>query len=417
MSTETTFQALLQLPEPWFIAGIDIDAEGEAMHVRIACRPGVSLACPQCGTACEVYDHAEERVWRHLDLWQCKTWLHCRLPRVRCAEHGVKQVQVPWAEPGSRLSSAFEARVIATVLGCRTVKAACQLLRLKWDQVNAVMSRAVARGLARRGDAAMPYLAVDEKAIAKRHRYVSVLYDLQRGCVVEVADDRRKTSLAALYAGLTEAQRHAVQAVCMDMWEPYAKATAEGLPEGAGKIVHDRFHVMQHANKALNAVRIREARALAQQGDTTLKGSRQLWLYAAENVPSQRQADFEALKNADLHTARAWAAKETLRHTWAQPTVDAARAHVQAWLTDVRANLPGPMLDFALLVKEKLEPIIRYCRHPISNGKAEGINSQLMAIQRSARGFRSHASFRIAALFHCGGLDLYPRACQAHVKS
>ena len=141
-----------------------------------------------------------------------------------------------------------------------------------------------------------------------------------------------------------------------------------------------------------------------------------MWLYAAENVPRQRQADFEALKNADLHTARAWAAKETLRRTWAQPDVASARAHVQAWLADVSAHLPGPMLDFALLVKEKLEPIIRYCLHPISNGKAEGINSQLMAIQRSARGFRSHASFRIAALFHCGKLDLYPAGQHAHVK-
>ena len=328
----------------------------------------------------------------------------------------MKQVQVPWAEPGSRLSSAFEARVIATVLGCRTIKAACTLLRLKWDQVNAVMGRAVVRGLARRGRASMPYLAVDEKAIAKRHRYVSVLYDLQCGCVVEVADERRKASLTTLFASLTPAQQDGIQAVCMDMWEPYIKATTEGLPDGASKIVHDRFHVMQHANKALNAVRIREARALAQQGDTTLKGSRQLWLYAAENVPSRRQADFEALKNADLQTAKAWAAKETLRRTWAQPDVAAARAHVQAWLADVRAHLPGPMLDFALLVKEKLEPIIRYCRHPISNGKAEGINSQLMAIQRSARGFRSHASFRIAALFHCGKLDLYPTGQHAHVK-
>jgi len=416
MTTESTFQALLQLPEPWFIAGIDIDTEGEAMHVRIECRLGAPLACPQCGVACEVYDHAEVRVWRHLDLWQCKTWLHCRLPRVCCAEHGVRQVAAPWAEPGSRLSSAFEARVIATVLGCRTIKAACTLLRLKWDQVNAVMGRAVARGLARRGSEPMPYLAVDEKAIAKRHRYVSVLYDLQRGCVVEVADERRKASLTTLFATLTPAQQDGIQAVCMDMWEPYIKATTDGLPDGANKIVHDRFHVMQHANKALNAVRIREARALAQQGDTTLKGSRQLWLYAAENVPSQRQADFEALKNADLQTAKAWAAKETLRRTWAQPDVASARAHVQAWLADVSAHLPGPMLDFALLVKEKLEPIIRYCLHPISNGKAEGINSQLMAIQRSARGFRSHASFRIAALFHCGKLDLYPCGHQAHVK-
>lgn len=417
MTTESTFQALLRLPEPWFIAGIDIDAEGEAMHVQIDYRVGVRLSCPQCGTPCEVYDRSDERVWRHLDLWQCKTWLHCRLPRIRCPEHGVRQVATPWAEPGSRLSSAFEARVITTVLGCRTVSAACTLLRLKWDQVRAVMERAVARGLARRGEEAMPYLAVDEKAIAKRHRYATVLYDLSRGRVLEVADERRKASLEVLYAGLTETQRASVEAVCMDMWEPYAAATAAGLPDGAGKIVHDRFHVMQHANKAVNAVRIREARALAARGDDTLKGSRRLWLYAEENVPAKRQADFEALKRADLETAKAWAAKETLRRTWEQPTVEAARAHVQAWLNHVSDHLPGPMLDFALLVKEKLEPIIRYCRHPITNGKAEGINSLLMAIQRSARGFRSHASFRIAALFHCGGLDLYPANTNALVKA
>lgn len=417
MTPEKTFQALLKLPEPWYIASIEIDEAGEAMHVHIDYRAGAALACPQCGTSVEVYDRSTERVWRHLDLWQCKTWLHCRLPRIRCPEHGVRQVGTPWAEPGSRLSSAFEARVIDTVLGCRTIKAACGLLRLKWDQVNAVMERAVARGLARRGDEAMPYLAVDEKAIAKRHRYATVLYDLQRGRVVEVADERRTASLSGLYAGLTEAQRAAVQAVCMDMWDPYAMATASGLPDGESKIVHDRFHVMQHANKAMNDVRIREARALAERGDTRLKGSRQLWLYAEENVPAKRQADFEALKNSDLRTAKAWAAKETLRRTWAQPTVDSARAHVQQWLEYVREHLQGPMMDFALMVKEKLAPIIRYCQHPISNGKAEGINSQLMAIQRSARGFRSYASFRIAALFHCGGLDLYPHGESALVKS
>jgi transposase len=68
------------------------------------------------------------------------------------------------------------------------------------------------------------------------------------------------------------------------------------------------------------------------------------------------------------------------------------------------------MHSFSLLVREKLEPIIRYCEHPITTGKAEGINSKLMTIQRNARGFRSHTSFRIAALFHCGGLSLHPAA-------
>ena len=124
----------------------------------------------------------------------------------------------------------------------------------------------------------------------------------------------------------------------------------------------------------------------------------------------KRRADFQALLRADLETSRAWAAKETLRRTWQQPTVEAAREHVTAWLKHVADSLQGPMHAFSLLVWEKLEPIIRYCAHPITTGKAEGINSKLMAIQRSARGYRSHASFRIAALFHCGGLSLYPAA-------
>lgn len=416
MTTEKTFQLLLQLPEPWYIAGIEIDPEGEAMHVRIDYRDGASLVCAQCGAASEVYDRAAERTWRHLDLWQCKTWLHCRLPRVRCAQHGIRQVSTPWAEPGSRLSAAFEARVIETVLACRTVKAACALLRLKWDRVNAVMERAVERGMARRGEETMPYLAVDEKAIAKRHRYATVLYDLQNSRVVEVANERRIDSLAGLFEGLTADQREGVQAVSMDMWHPFVAATTASLPEGASKIVHDRFHVMQYANKAVNTVRIRESRALAKQDNPILKGSRQLWLFGEENVPVKRQEAFDVLKNADLETARAWSAKETLRHTWAQPSVDAARTHALAWIGHVQATLPGPMLNFALMVKDKLEPIIRYCQHPITSGKAEGINSQLMAIQRSARGFKSHRSFRIAALFHCGGLDLYPQALSAQVK-
>jgi len=410
MTDAHTFQTLLKLAEPWFITGIDLDSAQEAMHVHIDFRRDARFACPDCGAQAEVYDRADERVWRHLDLWQCKTWLHCRLPRIRCGAHGVRQVRTPWAEPGSRLSQAFEAKVIETVLACQTVKAACRLLRLKWDRVNAVMKRAVTRGLKRRGDEAMPYLAVDEKAIAKRQRYATVLYDLTRGVVVEVADERRKASLEGLFAGLTPAQRAGVKAVCMDMWEPFARATATALPDGERKIVHDRFHVMQHANKAVNAVRIKEARALAKAGDDRLKGSRQLWLYGQENVPDKRRADFQALLRADLETSRAWAAKETLRRTWQQPTVEAARAHVTAWLKHVADSLQGPMHAFSLLVWEKLEPIIRYCAHPITTGKAEGINSKLMAIQRSARGYRSHASFRIAALFHCGGLSLYPAA-------
>jgi len=410
MPDRKTFESLLKLSAPWFIESIEMDVSGEEMHLRIAHHADARFVCPSCGRASETYDHAAQRTWRHLDMWQCRIFLHCGLPRVRCAEHGVLQVKPTWAQGSSRLSLAMERRVLDTLLACQNVKAACGLLRLKWDQVEQVKQRAVARGLARREARAMPYLAVDEKAIARGHRYASVLYDLEQSCVLEVALDRKKTSLRALYNGLTPDQIDAIKAVCMDMHEPFIVATAETLPNGADKIVHDRFHVMLHASEALNKVRAQEARALAERNDGRLKGSRQLWLYSAENLPDKHAERFAQLQHADLKTAKAWAMKENLRQTWLKESAAAARDHLQRGYDWVCAEALSPMRNLALMVKEKMEPIVRYCEHRISNGKAEGINSKLMAIQRQARGLRSFASFRTNALFHCGKLDLYPLA-------
>jgi transposase len=408
MSGVQAFEALLYLEEPWFISGIEMDVGGEVMHVRIAHRLGVGFDCPRCHKACEVYDHTADRVWRHLDMWQCQTQLHARLPRVRCAEHGVVQVVPPWAEAGSRMSLAFERRIIETLLACQTVIGACRLLRLKWDQVRRVMKSAVTRGLARRSAEPMAYLAVDEKAIAKGHKYATVLYDLAGKRVLELAEDRRKDSLKTLYGGLSEDQRKAIEAVCMDMWEPFVTATCEALPEGEQKIVHDRFHVMQHVGEAVNAVRVQEAKALSKEGDERLKGTRQLWLYSEENLPTKARERFAAVQHADLKTARAWAIKENLRHTWTQPDVAKATEHLTAWCRWALGETLTPITRVALMIKEKFEPIVRYCTHRITTGPAEGINSKLMAVQRQARGHRGFANFRISALFHCGGLSLFP---------
>lgn len=398
------FQTLLKLSEPWFIAAMDMDVVGEVLHVRIEHRGATLMPCPQCGARCEVHDHSAERVWRHLDMWQCQTQLHCRLPRVVCPQHGVLQVAVPWALGSSRLSAMFEAHVIKHILACQTILGACRLLRLNWDQVRAVMERAVARGLARRGDDVMPYLAVDEKAFAKGHRYATVLYDLGSGRVIELADERKKSSLNTLYEGLSDAQRTHVKAVCMDMWEPFIKATEAAF--GTASVVHDRFHVMKHAGDALNKERAEEAKQLAQSDDDRLKGTRQLWLYAEENLPEKRKGEFARLKDQDLRTAKAWAMKENLRRTWHMPNEAEAKAHVQKWCRWVLRSKLRHMIRFALLVKEKLAPIVRYATHPISNGKAEGINSKIMALSRQARGFRGFNNFRTATLFHCGHLDM-----------
>lgn len=146
MTDKQTLTALLQLRAPWHITRIDVDIPGEEVHVFVS-HDHDRLPCPTCGKACLVEDHADERIWRHLDMWQAKTWIHAAMPRTNCPEHGILRVALPWSEPNSRFTMMFEERCIATILACQTVEAASKLLRISWDEARGIMERGVARGL------------------------------------------------------------------------------------------------------------------------------------------------------------------------------------------------------------------------------------------------------------------------------
>jgi transposase len=408
MSDPKIYTQLLKLIDPWYISRIDVDVPGEEAHVFIDHRH-VQLPCPTCGRGCNVRDHADERVFRHLDLWQCKTWLHARMPRIDCSEHGVLRVAVPWAEPGSHFSLLFEARVILAMQSCKTVKGASELMRISWAEAHGLMTRAVARGLLRREDVPMPHLAADEKSFGSgQEKYVTILMNLKRGVVHGVAPGRSKASLFGLLKSLSTRQMAAVSAIAMDMHEPYRKAVRAAFPEPGPAIVHDRFHIAKHMNEALNDVRNDEARALAAEGDRTLIGTRQLWLFGNENVPEQRQVEFSKLKRSDLATAEVWAQKENLRRLWSHRTVRAARRHFKSWATWVRACGRKRVIKVADMIESRLDDVISYCRHPISSGPMEGMNSIIMAIQRAGRGYRHAETLGVAIMFFCGGLNLAP---------
>ena len=273
---------------------VHLDVNGQRVDVWAEHPEDVAWVCPYCTKSLPLYDHAEERTWRHLDSCQFQTHLHARIPRVACGEHGVVQVTVPWAEPRSRFTLLFE-RLAIDVLSQCDVSGATRILRISWDEAWGVMQRAVTRGRARKQARMVRRLGVDEKAAAKGHRYLTLVCDLDEGTVEHIAEGRTQESLDGYYAGLTQEQRDGIEAVAMDMWEPYIQATRAQVPEAAEKIVFDRFHVMGHIGKAVDTVRKQEHRDLMASGDETLKGSKYLWLYSRENVPERRRDEFAAL--------------------------------------------------------------------------------------------------------------------------
>ena len=405
MSDKQILTALLQLRTPWYIVRIDVDVAKEEAHIFVDHHHG-QLPCPTCGAQCLVEDHADDRTWRHLDMWQAKTFIHARMPRTRCPTHGVLRVAVPWSDPGSRFTMAFEERVIATILACQTVQGASTLMRISWDEARGIMERAVARGLGRREAAVVAYLGVDEKAIRKGHRYVTILTDLDGRRILEVTPERTTDSLVSALKTLDSTQISGVQAVSMDMWEPYRAAIDSGFPIPRPDVVHDRFHIVSHANDALNHVRKDEVRELAKTGRNDLKGVRQAILFGAENVPERHEATIAQLKASDLRTAKGYAIKENLRRCWHHRLETTARKHFLSWIRWARKSSLRPFVKVAEMIDSRLDDIVSYFRHPITNGPQEGMNAKLMSVIRAARGYRGHETFRMAALFFLGGLDM-----------
>ena len=403
------YQQMLGLTEPWFVSRVELNMAQQQVDVFVEHRPDAKWTCAVCGKSVGLYDHSEQRVWRHLDSCQLKTYLHARIPRTACPEHGIHKVAVPWAQSRSRFTLLMERLVIDMIRHCSTISGACAILRMSWDEVSGIMQRAVERGQQRKEQKVIEHIGVDEKAFRKGHSYMTVVCDLERSTVEHVSEERTTDSLASYYASLSEAQKQGIQAVAMDMWEPYVAATMAALPEAARKIVFDRFHIMKAMNHAVDKVRLGEHRQLKATGDELLTGTKHWWLYAQENLPEKYRSDFHVIKTQNLKTSRAWAIKETLRKLWSYRSESWAIKFFGRWFGWAKRSRLEPVKKVADMLKNRLSNVVSYCRHPITNGVAEGLNSKIMSIKRKCCGFRNPENFKTAIYFHCGGLDLYPR--------
>ena len=407
MQDTALYQYVLGLKSPWAVSRVEVNVTRQCVDVWAEHSEDAVWVCPRCTKTLPLYDHAAERTWRHLDSCQFQTHLHARIPRVECGEHGVVQVAVPWAEPRSRFTLLFERFAIDVLSQC-DVSGAMRILRISWDEAWRLMQRAVTRGRARKLARVVRRIGVDEKAAAKGHHYLTLVCDLDEGTVEYIAEDRTQESLAGYYAGLTPEQLNGLQAVAMDMWEPYIQATRAKVPEAAEKIVFDRFHVMGHIGKAVDTVRKHEHHALMESGDETLKGSKYLWLYSRENVPERRQDEFAALLRQELKVGRAWAIKEALRRLWHYVYPPSGWKFWKRWYFWATHSRLAPIRKAAETVRRHIDNILTYYQHPVTNAMSEGLNSQIQKIKSMACGFRNTEHFKTAIYFRCGGLDLYP---------
>jgi len=301
----------------------------------------------------------------------------------------------------------FEGVVIGWLLEA-SMSAVAEQLELTWDQVAGIQARAVARGLARRDLEPPSRIGIDETAYQKRHEYVTVVTDLLEDCVVYVADDRRKESLEGFFDQFEPSELGRIEAISMDMWQPYITVVEENIYRADEKICFDKFHVAKYLGDAVNKVRRGEHREMLAEGDRSLVGSRHAWLRNPENMTAEQASFLERVKRLALRTARAWAIKEHAMCLWHYVSRGWARRAWKAWISWAMRSRLEPVKAVARLVKRHLDGIINAIVLQATNAGAESINSRIQKVKRMANGFRNRERFRNAIYFHLGGLELHP---------
>jgi transposase len=408
MDDKAFFTKILGIHLPWFVKEVVVNDKEQRVDIYIDHEREIQVRCPECDRFYAMYDHGPERVYRHLDTCQMSTFIHVRPPRVNCPTHGVKQIDSDFGENGSEMTYAFEGYVIRLAQEC-SIEAVKRLCGLSWERGWNALERAVARGRLRKVHRIPARIGVDEKSFAKGHRYESLVYDLDGGTVEYVSDDRGQASLESYYRQFRKEELAGVEAVAMDMWDPYIAATKAYVPDAKKKIVFDRFHVMGQVLKAVDKVRKVEHKQLSQQGEEVLKGTKYLWLWSEENIPLWRREEFDSLRAKDLRICRAWAIKENLRHLWDYRYEAYMRKYFKRWYFWATHSRLTPIKKAAKTLKVHLDNIVTYARHRITNALGESINAKIEKVKRLACGFRNRSHYRTAIYFHCGGLDLFPK--------
>jgi len=407
MDDRSLYATILGLEKPWDVERVELREAEQAVHVWVNVDPGTRFGCPECAAIGPTYDHVE-RSWRHLDTCQYRTLVHAAVPRITCPTHGVRTTQVPWAERRSHFTLLFE-RLAISWLQEATPLAVARRLGLTWEEANGMVERAVRRGLARRPSVAGRRLGIDEHSYLRHFEFVTLVCDLDTQDVLYVADDRTAETLEPYFERLTPEERAGITAIAMDMWEPYRNTVRRYVPEADAKIVFDKFHVMRYVVEAVDQVRRREQRELRRRGDERLTHTKFLWLKNPAHLTQAMRRELQRLRRSTLRAARAWAIKEAFRRIWEYRSIPAARAFFDRWHRwAVRSRLQ-PMIQVAGIIRRHLENVLTYVKYHITNAVTEGLNAKIQWIKYSSRGFRNRDRFKLAILFHCGGLDLAPR--------
>ena len=399
------FQRALGLEEPWEVVDVKFDAGMRRLDLRIDFPKGSRFRCPECGAAgCKVHD-TEPRTWRHMNFFQHEAYLTARVPRVICAEHGVKQVQVPWARERSDFTLLFEAMVMAMAKEM-PVKALAGLVGEEDKRIWRIVHHYVDQAVDAQNLAETEQVGIDDTSFRRGQDYVTVFCDLdpseRRAVFVTEGRDAQTVEQFACFLEAHGGDPGRITEVCQDMSAAYLAGVREHLDDA--QVTFDRYHVKQKLSEAIDTVR----RAEAKQHKELLKNTRYLWLKRPDNLTEKQLDWLDELLQQPLETVRAYEQALKFDDFYELEDPAGAEEYLRRWVSEAKASELEPLVAFAEMLEAHWSGVIRWHQSRVSNGLLEGLNSLIQAAKRRARGYRSARNYKAMIYLVAGKLQPGP---------
>lgn len=377
-------QLALGLAPPWKVVRCQFDPLQKRLDIHLDFPRGSRFPCSACGQADRPIHDTEPKTWRHLNFFQHQTYLLARVPRTDCDQCGVKQVEVPWARPGSGFTLLFEAYIMILAQSMPVQKIA-ELVSEHDTRLWRILHHYVEEARKHEDYSTVKQVGVDETSARRGHDYVSVFVDLETSKTVFATEGKDASTLVRFKADLCAhgGDPEGIEDVCCDMSPAFIKGVGDNFPNA--ELTFDKFHVTKILNEAVDKVRRQEQKLIPD-----LKGSRYIWLKNPANLTEKQADQLQEIKLKDLNlkTVRAYHIRLNFQKLWTQPE-EKAESFLKKWYFWATHSRLEPVKEAAYTIKSHWKGVLNWFKSNLNNGILEGINSMIQAAKARARGYRT----------------------------
>jgi transposase len=345
------------------------------------------LECSGCGR--KVLDHHDvsEREVRDLPWGEYLTTVVVEVYRVRCPDCGVKVEKIPQLPSKAPFSKRFE-EVVGQACESAAARQVARRMGLAESTVRAIDVRYLERWEANRRKPTLRQMGVDELYKGKQDKFLTVVCNLETAEPLWFGKERKKETLDEIFRSqLTSRQRRRIEAACLDMWEPFRQSIAQWAPNC--RIIYDKFHIMQHANDAVDEVRRAEFFRQGVKKRGLIKGKRWLLLSRWKNLASQQRGELNRLFQLNRRVFKAYLLKESLERLWDYHYEKAMFNYLQKWMDQLKWQRLTPLDKLADMLLNHLDGILNYCRTKVRFGVVEAVNANLRLLINRGRGYKN----------------------------